>query len=64
MLFSILVKEEILQRINDVGIGPMGYGGRITALAVQAEVFPAHIASLPVMVNLQCHGARHKEAIL
>jgi len=58
------LERKILQRINQLGIGPMGYGGRVTALAVHAEVFPAHIASLPVAVNLQCHSARHKEAIL
>ena len=58
------LEKEILQRVNNLGIGPMGYGGRITALAVHVEVFPAHIASLPVAVNLQCHSARHKEAIL
>jgi fumarate hydratase subunit alpha len=58
------LEREILHRINNLGIGPMGYGGRITSLAVHAEVFPSHIASLPVAVNLQCHGARHKEAIL
>ena len=58
------LEREILDRINNLGIGPMGYGGRITALAVHAEVFPAHIASLPVAVNLQCWCARHKEAIL
>jgi len=58
------LEQEILERINALGIGPMGFGGRITALAVQAEVMPAHIASLPVAVNLQCHNARHKEVIL
>jgi len=58
------LEKEILQRINNLGIGPMGYGGRTTALAVHVEVFPAHIASLPVAVNLQCHSARHKEATL
>jgi len=58
------LEKEILQRVNKLGIGPMGYGGRVTALAVHVEVFPAHIASLPVAVNLQCHSARHKEAIL
>ncbi|MFC1916695.1 fumarate hydratase [Chloroflexota bacterium] len=58
------LEKEILQRVNNLGIGPMGYGGRMTALAVQAEVFPCHIASLPVAVNLQCHSARHQEAIL
>jgi len=58
------LEQEILERINALGIGPMGFGGRTTALAVQAEVMPAHIASLPVAVNLQCHNARHKEVIL
>jgi fumarate hydratase subunit alpha len=58
------LEREILRQVNNLGIGPMGYGGRITALAVHAEVFPAHIASLPVAVNLQCHAARHKEVTL
>jgi fumarate hydratase subunit alpha len=58
------LEREILKRVNDLGIGAMGYGGRITALAVHAEVFPAHIASLPVAVNIQCHSVRHREAIL
>ncbi len=59
-----LLEAEILQRVNQLGIGAMGYGGTVTALAVHAEVFPAHIASLPVAVNLQCHSARHREAVL
>jgi len=58
------LESEILQQVNKLGIGAMGYGGSITALAVHVEVFPTHIASLPVAVNLQCHSARHKEAIL
>ena len=58
------LEREILRRVNNLGIGPMGYGGRTTALAVNLEVFPAHIASMPVAVNLQCHSSRHKEAIL
>ena len=58
------LEREILQRTNNLGTGPMGYGGRITALAVHVEVFPAHITSLPVAVNLQCHSARHQEAVL
>jgi fumarate hydratase subunit alpha len=58
------LEKEILQRVNNLGIGPMGYGGRTTALAVHAEVLPCHIASLPAAVNLQCHSARHKETIL
>ena len=58
------LEAEILKRINDLGIGAMGYGGRTTALAVHVEVFPTHIASLPVAVNLQCHSVRHRAAIL
>ena len=58
------LEKEILQRVNNLGTGPMGYGGRVTALAVHVEVFPSHIGSMPVAVNLQCHSARHKEAIL
>jgi fumarate hydratase subunit alpha len=55
---------ELLKRINDLGIGPGGLGGRVTALAVHVEVMPAHIASMPVAVNMQCHSARHKEVVL
>jgi fumarate hydratase subunit alpha len=55
---------EALGRVNDLGIGPMGYGGRITALAVHAEVMPTHIGGLPVAVNLQCHSGRHKTRVL
>ena len=58
------LERDILQRVNNLGIGPVGYGGRTTALAVHIEVFPVHIASLPVAVNLQCHTARHKEVVL
>lgn len=58
------LEEEILGRINALGIGPQGFGGRITSLAVHAEISVAHIASMPVAVNLQCHSARHKEAVL
>jgi fumarate hydratase subunit alpha len=58
------LEKEILKKVNDLGIGPMGYGGRITALAVHVESFPAHITALPVAVNLQCHSARHREMII
>ena len=58
------LERELLADINDLGIGPQGFGGRVTALAVHIETFPAHIASMPVAMNLQCHAARHKEAIL
>ncbi|RLC94352.1 MAG: fumarate hydratase [Chloroflexi bacterium] len=61
---SAELEREILDRINNLGIGAMGYGGRVTALAVNVEVFPAHIASMPVAVNLNCHSARHKEATI
>jgi fumarate hydratase subunit alpha len=58
------LEAELLAGINALGIGPMGYGGRTTALAVHVEAAPAHIASLPVALNLQCHSARHRSAIL
>lgn len=58
------IEEEILKRINRLGIGPMGYGGNFTSLDVFLEVEPCHIASLPVAVNIQCHAARHKEAVI
>jgi fumarate hydratase subunit alpha len=58
------LETEILKRVNELGIGAMGYGGRISALAVHVEVFPTHIAALPVAVNLQCHSVRHREAML
>jgi fumarate hydratase subunit alpha len=58
------LEKESLARVNALGIGPLGFGGRTTALAVHAEVMPTHIASLPVAVNLQCHSARHKETTL
>jgi len=58
------LEKEILGRVNNLGVGAMGYGGRITAMAVHVEVLPTHITSLPVAVNLQCHSARHKEVII
>jgi fumarate hydratase subunit alpha len=58
------LEKDILARVNELGIGPMGFGGSTTALAVHALVSPTHIVSLPVAVNLQCHSARHKEAVL
>ncbi|WP_338833213.1 L(+)-tartrate dehydratase subunit alpha [Moorella humiferrea] len=58
------LEEELLAAINATGIGPQGLGGRVTALDVHIEIYPTHIASLPVAVNLQCHAARHATAIL
>jgi fumarate hydratase subunit alpha len=62
--YDAVLEEELLRLVNDTGIGPAGLGGRITALAVNVETYPAHIASLPVAVNIQCHAARHKEIVL
>ena len=53
------LEDELLEKINALGIGPMGLGGRSTALDVFIEAAPCHIASLPVAVNIQCHSARH-----
>ncbi|MGI6781612.1 MAG: fumarate hydratase [Acholeplasmataceae bacterium] len=50
---------ELLKEINELGIGPMGFGGKTTALAVKISTYPTHIAALPVAVNIQCHAARH-----
>jgi fumarate hydratase subunit alpha len=58
------LERDILSKLNQLGIGPLGLGGTVTALAVHIESMPCHIASLPVAVNLQCHSARHKEAVL
>lgn len=62
--FYAQMEEELLEEINKLGIGPMGLGGRTTALDVHIEVYPCHIASLPVAVNIQCHSARHKSVVL
>jgi fumarate hydratase subunit alpha len=58
------IEQEVLERINKLGIGPMGYGGTTTSLDVFFEVEPCHIASLPLAVNVQCHANRHKEATI
>ncbi|WP_456432364.1 fumarate hydratase [Thermosulfuriphilus sp.] len=54
------LEEEILHQVNALGIGPLGFGGRVTALSAHVELAPCHIASLPVAVNIQCHAARLK----
>lgn len=58
------LEEELLNEINKLGIGPSGFGGKVTALDVKIEWYPCHIASLPVAVNIQCHASRHKEVEL
>ena len=58
------LEAELLERINALGIGPQGFGGRTTALAVNIETYPTHIAGLPVAVNISCHVTRHKTEVL
>lgn len=55
---------ELLEKINKLGIGPQGFGGKTTALGLNIETYPTHIAGLPVAVNINCHATRHKEAII
>lgn len=58
------LEHELLEKINELGVGPMGFGGLITALAINISTQPCHIASLPVAINIQCHADRHKVAVL
>lgn len=58
------MEEELLIRINELGIGPQGLGGETTALAVKIKTFPTHIAGMPVAVNINCHVSRHEERVL
>lgn len=58
------LEKELLGKINNLGIGPQGFGGRVTALAVHVEKYPCHIASLPVAVNIECHSHRVRSATL
>ncbi len=62
--FYRALEEELLEKINGLGIGPQGFGGRTTALAVNIETLPTHIAGLPVAVNINCHVTRHKTEVL
>jgi fumarate hydratase subunit alpha len=62
--FYARLEEELKTRCNDLGIGPMGLGGKVTVLAVNIEVFPCHLVALPVAVNVNCHAARHGELTL
>jgi fumarate hydratase subunit alpha len=58
------IEEELIEEINQLGIGPQGLGGSVTVLDVHIETYPTHIGSLPLAVNVQCHCDRHKEAVL
>ena len=62
--FYAQLEQELLERINALGIGPQGFGGRTTALAVHIETCPTHIAGLPVAVNINCHVTRHQKEVL
>ena len=62
--FYAALEQELLEKINALGIGPQGFGGKTTALAVNIETFPTHIAGLPVAVNINCHVTRHKTEVL
>ncbi len=59
-----ILEDELLEAVNNLGVGPQGLGGRVTSFAVHVKMLPCHIASLPLAINIQCHAARHKEAIL
>lgn len=58
------LEKEMLEKVNALGIGPQGFGGKSTALKVNIEYYPTHIAGLPVAVNINCHATRHKEVTL
>lgn len=58
------MEQRLLERVNTLGTGPAGYGGKTTALAVLIEAFPTHIAGLPVAVNISCHVTRHGSAVI
>jgi len=58
------LEEELLTEVNQLDVGPQGFGGKTTALAVNIETYPTHIAGLPVAVNINCHVTRHRERVL
>ena len=62
--FYAELEDELLEKINGLGIGPQGFGGRTTALAVNIEKCPTHIAGLPVAVNINCHVTRHQSEVI
>lgn len=62
--FYAALEEELLLEFNRLGIGPQGFGGKTTAIGLNIEAYPTHIAGLPVAVNISCHATRHKEEII
>ncbi len=57
-------EKDLLQKINKIGLGPQGLGGKTTSIGVHINMIPCHIASLPVAINIQCHASRHKEVLI
>lgn len=62
--FYANLEKELLEKINELGIGPQGFGGLTTSIGINIEVYPTHIAGLPVAVNINCHATRHKDCII
>jgi fumarate hydratase subunit alpha len=62
--FYAKMETRVLEKVNRLGIGPQGFGGRCTAVAVNIEAYPTHIAGLPCVVNISCHATRHAQTIL
>ncbi len=62
--FYANLEKELLEKINELGVGPQGFGGKTTSLGLNIEVYPTHIAGLPVAVNVNCHATRHAEIIM
>ena len=58
------LEKELLLKINSLGIGPQGLGGRTTAIGLNIETFPTHIAGMPCAVNINCHVTRHKTEVI
>ena len=58
------LEQELLDDINKLGVGPMGFGGKVTCLSVKINAYPCHIASLPIAINIQCHASRHKSCVM
>ena len=58
------LEKEMLEKINQLGIGPQGFGGRTTALGLNIETMPTHIAGMPCAINISCHVTRHKTEVI
>ena len=58
------LEEEMLEKVNELGIGPQGFGGRTTAIGLNIETMPTHIAGMPCAININCHVTRHKTEVI